>query len=114
MSDKKMTPEVETDNGILEVMPLVDILDNGEGVTMWFEIPGANSDTVEIEIREQVMRLSARSSLRRGGRPIVFRRSFQLADGIDYKKITAQTQDGVLTLELPKSDAAKVHKIKVS
>jgi len=100
-------------NETLVLMPLVDILEGNDGITMWFEIPGANNKTVNIEIKNRVMTMSAASSLRREGRPIVFKREFQLSDGIDVEKISAKTQDGVLTLTLPKSDSAKVHKIKV-
>ena len=37
----------------------------------------------------------------------------RLADGVDVEKISAKTQDGVLVLSIPKSEEAKVHKIKV-
>ncbi|MDD3886655.1 MAG: Hsp20/alpha crystallin family protein [Victivallaceae bacterium] len=97
----------------IQIMPLVDVLDGPDGVTMWFEVPGANSKSVDIEINEGVMVMTASSSLRRNGRPIMFRRGFQLAEGIDPEKISAKTQDGVLTLNIPKSEKAKVHKIKV-
>ena len=38
---------------------------------------------------------------------------FGLIDAIDIENISAKTQDGVLTLTLPKSDRAKVHRITV-
>ena len=95
---------------VLEVMPLVDILDGADGVTMWFEVPG----TVNIEVKNHVMSLNAESSLRRNGKRIVFKRRFQLSDGVDIEKISAKTQDGVLTLNIPKSEREKVHKIKVN
>ena len=87
---------------VLEVMPLVDILDGADGVTMWFEV------------KNHVMSLNAESSLRRNGKRIVFKRRFQLSDGVDIEKISAKTQDGVLTLNIPKSEREKVHKIKVN
>ena len=99
---------------VLEVMPLVDILDGADGVTMWFEVPGANSGTVNIEVKNHVMSLNAESSLRRNGKRIVFKRRFQLSDGVDIEKISAKTQDGVLTLNIPKSEREKVHKIKAN
>ena len=103
----------DTVNETLVLMPLVDILEGNEGITMWFEVPGANSKTVNIEIKNRIMTMTAASSLRRDGQAVVFKREFQLSDGIDIEKITAKTQDGVLTLVLPKSDSAKVHKITV-
>ena len=59
------------------------------------------------------MTMTADSSLRRDGKKLVFKRVFQLADSVDVEKITAKTQDGVLTLNIPKSESARVHKIKV-
>ena len=113
MSEDTAKVENKTENEALVLMPLVDILDGNDGITMWFEVPGANSKTVEIEVKDRVMTMKAASSLRRDGQPIVFKREFQLSDGIDVEKITAKTQDGVLTLNLPKADSAKVHKITV-
>ena len=103
-------PEAE----VQEVMPLADILECEDGVTMWFEVPGANSKTVTIEVRNRVLSVKAASTLRKGGRSILFRREFQLSDLIDVENITAKTADGVLTLFLPKCERAKVHRIKVS
>ena len=98
---------------VMQLMPLVDILDGTEGVTMWFEIPGANSNTVKIEVKEHIMNIEAESSLRRNGKFIAFKREFQLSDKIDTEHISAKTADGVLTLTLPKSEKAKVHRVKV-
>ena len=117
MNDKEImkaetnpNPEAE----IQEVMPLADILECEDGVTMWFEIPGANSKTVTIEVRNKVLSVRAASTLRKGGRSILVRREFQLSDLIDVENISAKTADGVLTLVLPKCERAKVHRIKVS
>lgn len=97
-----------------EMMAIADVLDGEDAVTIWFEIPGASKDTVTIEVKDRVMRVRAESCLRKGGMPIAFHREFQLSDCIDVQGISATTQDGVLTLTLPKSEHAKVHRIKVS
>ncbi len=99
---------------VVEIMPLVDILDSGDNVTMWFEVPGANAGSVNIEVKDGIMSMSAASSLRRNGKTIVFKRNFQLYDDVDFEKITAGTRDGVLTLNIPKAESARVHKIKVN
>ncbi len=98
----------------LEVMPLVDILEDEDKVTLYFEVPGANSSSVCIEVKERVLSVCAKSCLCREGRRIVFRREFVLSELINVEKITAKTQDGVLTLVLPKCEQAKVHRIQVS
>ena len=102
-------PEVE----MLETRPAVDIIECEEGVTLFFEVPGANAKTVDVEVNDGVLYVSAKSSLKRGDRQIVYKRAFQISDAVDVEKISAKTVDGVLKLVLPKSEKAKVHKIKV-
>lgn len=69
MSDDVMkVTDAELQQETLEIMPLVDILDGSDGVTMWFEVPGANSKSVNIEVKEGVMTMTAASSLRRDGK----------------------------------------------
>lgn len=102
-------PEAE----LLEMRPAVDIIEGEEGVTLFFEVPGANAKTVDVEVNDGVLYVSAKSSLKRVGRQIVYKRAFQISDAVDVEKISAKTVDGVLELVLPKSERAKVHKVKV-
>ena len=101
-------------NEQIEVRPVVDITENAEGVSLCFEVPGANSKTVDVEVRYGVLYVTAKSSLRRRERSIVYKRAFQLSDSVDVENISAKTEDGVLTIEIPKSEKAKVHKIQVN
>ena len=109
----KNTAIVEKPKEFIQMTPPVDILESNNDVMMWFEIPGANSNTVKIEVKEHIMNIEAESSLRRNGKFIAFKREFQLSDKIDAEHISAKTADGVLTLTLPKSEKAKVHRVKV-
>ena len=104
----------EVRNEEIEVRPAVDIIEGEEGVTLFFEVPGANAKTVEVEVNDGVLYVNAKSSLARNGRQIVYKRAFQISDAVDVEKISAKTVDGVLKLVLPKSEKAKVHKIKVN
>ena len=101
-------------NEPVEVRPAVDVREYAEGVTLEFEVPGASSKTVEVEVKDQVLSVRAASSLCRNGRPVLFTRAFQLSDAVDIETIEAATKDGVLTVRLPQSEAARVHRIKVS
>ena len=107
---KAQAPEAE----LLEMRPAVDIIEGEEGeTTLFFEVPGANAKTVDVEVNGGVLYVSAKSSLKRGGRQIVYKRAFQISDAVDVENISAKTVDGVLKLVLPKSERAKVHKVKV-
>ena len=108
--EKKDTKYTET----IEIMPLVDIIEDEHAMTMYFEIPGAKPENVSVEVANHILSVEAQSSLCRKGRKIVFRRCFQLGTSTDIAKINAKTADGILTLVLPKSEDAKVHKIKIS
>ena len=108
-AEETKAPEAEA----LEMRPVVDIIECEEGVTLFFEVPGANSKTVDVEVNDGVLYVNAKSSLARDGRQIVYKRAFQISDAVDVEKISAKTVDGVLKLVLPKSERAKVHKIKV-
>lgn len=111
--DMQEKNEVRTMPEPVTIVPLVDIMENNEGVTLTFEVPGANSESVDIEVLNNIMTMSAKSSLQRNGRPVVFKRNFRLSEDVDVQNITAKTKDGVLTLEIPKAERAKVHRIKV-
>ena len=60
------------------LVPLVDILEGENGVTVQFEVPGANSGTDDIEVLNGVLKMTAKSSLKRNGRPVVFKRNFRI------------------------------------
>ena len=96
-----------------EVKPAVDAFENDEGVTVVFEVPGANSGTVDIQVDGKTLTVKAESTLTIGARRVLFKRAFQISDAVDATQATAKTVDGVLTLFLPKSERAKVHKIQV-
>lgn len=96
-----------------EVYPATDILDDEKATTVVMEIPGANSKTVSVEVDHRIMTVEAKSFLTHKGDPLLYKRSFQLSDAVDVETISAKTQDGVLTLTLPKSARAQVHHIAV-
>lgn len=97
----------------IELRPAVDILESDNGLKIVFEVPGANSKTVDVEVDNGILSVKAASVLTRGGYPVKFTRAFQLSDAVDIEKISAKTADGLLTIDLPKSARATVHKIAV-
>ena len=108
-----MNEEMKNNEQYMEALPAADIIDNEKDAVISLEVPGANAKTVSVEVKDQILKVEAKSSLTYHGMPLVYKRSFQLSDAIDVEKITAKTQDGILTVTLPKSERAKVHRITV-
>ena len=116
MSDEVMKKTEAESTGKCEcitVRPAADVTDEKDGVEICFEIPGASSDDITLEIKDKLLTLKACSSLHRRGMPVVYQRSFYLSDAVDTEKISAKASDGLLTLFLPKAESAKAHKIEV-
>ena len=97
----------------IEIMPPVDIMEDNDAFTMHFEVPGCNSSSVKVEVENGILSLECASTLRRGKRPVMFKRVFRLSRAVDVSKISAKTSDGVLTLVLPKAEHVKPVKITV-
>ena len=97
----------------IPVRPAADVADQYDGMEITFELPGVSADKVELEVRDRLLTLKARSTLHRRGLPIVYQRAFYLSDAVDDENISAKISDGILTLFLPKSESARIHRIKV-
>ena len=108
-----MSEEVKMNEQYMEVLPAADIIDDEKNAVISLEVPGANAQTVTVEVKDQILNMEARSSLTYHGMQLLYKRSFQLSDAVDVENISAKTQDGVLTVTLPKSERAKVHRIQV-
>lgn len=101
--------------------PAVDIYENDEALTLVADLPGVAGEDVSTDLRENLLTITARFKNQASQWKPVYEeyaeghyvRQFRLGQQIDQAKITAVMKDGVLTLTLPKADAAKPRKIEV-
>tara|TARA_R110002110_G_scaffold403511_1_gene621349 strand:- start:1471 stop:1875 length:405 start_codon:yes stop_codon:yes gene_type:complete len=102
--------------------PATDIFEKNDQVTLTIDMPGVKPDSVDVSVENRS--LSVRgvidAAVPEGYRriyveyaPCTFERSFSLPETIDADSIGASHRDGVLTLTLKKSEAAKPKQIKV-
>ena len=103
------------------VAPPVDIYETSEGLVVLADLPGVSKDLLDIQVKNDMLTLQARSGAPYRGAPIhsefelaSFFRQFQLSDTVDTQNIRAELKHGVLTLMLPKAEAAKPKRIEVS
>src|SRR5437764_146799 len=94
--------------------PRVDILETADELLLYVDLPGVSPDDVDIRFENGEMSLTGRRTANRVGRPWLweydagsFHRSFRVTETIATDKIDAELKDGVLTVHLPKVEAAK-------
>lgn len=105
------------------LVPLVDVTEDDNGITLVADLPGASRDTLALDVDGDTLTIEAPISLGeakdiqavyaevRAGR---YRRSFTLSRELDSGHIDASLRDGVLTLRIPKSEKARPRRIEVS
>jgi len=100
-----------------------DILETDDALTVVMEIPGVEKKNVDVSIENDVLRVEGRIDFTKydGMEPLYteynvghFARAFTLSDKIDQQQITAQLDDGVLTLTLKKAKEAMPRKIAIN
>ncbi len=102
------------------VCPAVDIFETEDGLTLIADLPGLDGKNLQLSIDEGLLTIEGRAPVDTGDllyrefSMSGYRRQFQLPDTLDTEKSHAEIKHGVLTLNLPKSEAAKPKRIEVS
>lgn len=117
---KEVNQQVHTREG-LYFEPPVDISENSHGMTLLADIPGANAEGLEIDVRDNVLTVSAQVKQPDPKWRLVYQeyrigsysRQFRIGHEIDQSKIVARMKDGVLNLKLPKVEGSLPRKITV-
>lgn len=103
-------------------VPDVDIIETSEAIVLRADLPGVEKQNLDIDVHEGILSLTGTvesppahynttyQEYEIGG----FSRRFTLGNQIDQQKIDAKLDNGVLTLTLPKAEAAKPRKIEIS
>jgi len=104
-------------------VPSADIYESDNALTVVLEMPGVSKEEIDVGIEDGVLTVEGRIDFSKyeGLQPVYseynvgpFRRIFRISSQIDQSGITAKLQDGIITLELPKAEAAKPRRIQVS
>ena len=102
--------------------PYTNMYDSGDQFILQAEVPGMSRDDLQIKIHGNYLELSGN---RQAGAPegykahrvergnSMFTKSFTLSADVDVDKVVAELGDGILTLTLPKLEAAKPKQIEI-
>lgn len=104
-------------------VPTTDILETEDALTVVMELPGVDREAVDIGVENDVLKVEGKIDPTKyeGMEPLYteynighFSRSFSLSNKIDQQQISAQLQDGVLTVTLKKAKEAIPQRITIS
>ena len=111
--------------GMQNWVPPMDVEDQENLIRVSFEIPGVNREDVTVTVENGVLTVAGEKRLERtsgdeksGSQSIErrygrFERSLALPQTIDADNVSAQYENGVLTLELPKSAESRKRRIAI-
>lgn len=94
--------------------PKVNVREETDMFELEMAVPGISKKDIQINVNSDVLKISHESAndntdaelSHREFNYASFERSFRLPDSIDFDKIDAKTENGILTIKLPKREEA--------
>jgi HSP20 family protein len=103
--------------------PAVDIFETENELVLKADLPDLKLDDIEVRVENQTLTLKGgrqfeKDENTRGYHRIernygTFVRSFTVPASVDAEKVAAEYKNGVLTVKLPKKEAAKPRQVKI-
>ena len=123
-SDKSVTKQEQRQptQPAATILPDVDVWEDADGITLVADLPGVSKEGLNVRVDNDTLLIECEANLDmpEGMEAVYaevrtphFRRSFALSGELDAARIDAALKDGVLTVTIPKTEAAKPHRIEV-
>jgi HSP20 family protein len=101
--------------------PRVDILETEHEILLLADLPGVRPTDVDVRFENGELTIHGRRIASHAGKkralweyePAHYHRAFRLSEDVAAEKIDADLKNGVLTVRLPKAEAAKPRRIAV-
>jgi HSP20 family molecular chaperone IbpA len=127
MTERTATAVQEPEAPVTEAVPTttfaprVDIFEADTAYFVYADLPGALPYDIDLHYEQGELFLRGKVQPRPGGGRVVFReydvgdfaRVFQVHESIDASRIDADYKNGVLTVRLPKVEAAKPKQVPI-
>lgn len=123
MEEATSAHQHETEQSSRVFVPRADIYEQADALVVIADMPGVNEKTVDINVEKNVLTVRGHveppvfEGFREAYREYEigeYERAFTLSNAVDVNRIEASVKDGVLRIVLPKAEAAKPRKIKVT
>ena len=123
MDMKRTAPDRQGNaNDAPALVPPVDIVEDGNGITLKADLPGVSKESLSIQVDGETLTVEGAVALGESKelralyaevRVARYRRSFALGRDLDTERIEASMKNGVLTLHVSKREQAKPRRIAV-
>lgn len=110
-------------NGTAPWVPALDVYEEKDNYVVQVELPGVNKEDVKLSLEQGTLTITGerKREPKQEGAELYhaerfqgrFQRTINLPETIAADKVTAQYKDGVLTVTLPKHEAAKPRQIDI-
>lgn len=118
--DKGIAVQETTRENTRYFAPPVDIYEEEGKLVVIADLPGADKETVNVDVENGILTLQAKSKPN-GKHETVYTeyemmnyfRQFELSETVDVQKISAELKNGVLYINLPKVPKAMPRKIDI-
>ena len=112
----------ETTLGGTTYSPRFDIWENDDEMVLYGDLPGVLPNSLDVRFENPLLTIHGKVSPRHNGDNCLhaeygvgdFHRTFTIGEAIDTERISAELQNGVLTVHLPKSEKVKPRRIEVN
>ena len=114
---------VERNDRVLYWTPRVNVEETDDQFEVTAELPGLNRDDVKIEIKDHALTFTGEKKTEKENKDRnvhlyeraygKFCRTFTLPDNVDVDKIEAEFKDGILQIDIPKTEEAKPRQVEV-
>jgi HSP20 family protein len=100
-------------------VPAVDVYEDEHAIQLKFEVPGLDEKEIDIRLENSVLTVKGERKIEKETKEENYRRverrygTFTLPNTVSSEKIHAAYDKGVLTISLPKTEAAKPKQIKI-
>ena len=104
------------------LLPPVDVIEDGTGITLYADLPGVPKDKLDLRVEGDQLNIEAELALPvpQGMTPshaevsrARYRRAFTLSKELDATQVSAELNQGVLRVRIPKADHAQPRRIEV-
>ncbi len=93
--------------------PPVDVIEDASGITLFADLPGVPKDKLSLQVEDNTLTIEGDMALEALQGVSRFRRVFTLSKELDGEQVTADFNQGVLKLRIPKAAHAQPRKIEI-